>query len=118
MGAATATNASTTSFKFDADLFPRFVDRGNLVALTTPEGGTIYSLSRPVIIKDLEYALEKGGGTGSRGAGLLGALGRAVGGQAKMDADAYIDFKAEDFSAKMTARGREIAHLFVEALTH
>ena len=41
-----------------------------------------------------------------------------MGGQAKMDADAYIDFKAEDFSAKMTARGREIAHLFVEALTH
>ena len=38
--------------------------------------------------------------------------------EAKMDADAYIDFKADDFSAKMTARGKEIAHLFVEALTH
>ena len=118
VGAATATNASTTSFNFDADLFPRFVDGGNLVALVTTEGGTIYSLAKPVIIKDLEYSKEKASGGGSRGAGLLGALERAVGGQAKMDADAYIDFKAEDFSAKMTARGREIAHLFVEALTH
>lgn len=118
VGGATAYNGETTSFKFEADLFPRFVDGGNLVALVTPEGGTIYSLSRPVIIKDLEYAVEKGGGTGSRGAGLLGAIGRAVGGQAQMDADAYIDFKAGDFSPRVTARGREISHLFVEALTH
>lgn len=116
--AATATNASTTSFKFDADFYPRFVNGGNLVALMTTEGGTIYSLSKPVIIKDLDFTTEKGTGGGSRGSGILGAIERAVGGQADMDADAYIDLKAEDFSAKMTARGREIAHLFVEALTH
>jgi hypothetical protein len=69
-----------------------------------------------VIIKDLSFALEKGKGSGSRGAGLLGAISRAAGGSAEMDADAYIDLQAEDFSNKMTARGKEVAHLFVEAM--
>ena len=115
-GTSYGVTLQTTSFSFDADLYPRFVDGGSLVALSSSEGGTIYSLTQPVIIKDLSFALEKGKGTGSRGAGLLGAIGRAAGGSAKMDADAYIDLQAEDFSNKMTARGKEVAHLFVEAM--
>ncbi|MBK9251417.1 MAG: hypothetical protein IPM70_05730 [Proteobacteria bacterium] len=114
---AIATNAQSTAFRFDADLYPRFVDGGNLVALITPKGGTIYKLEKPVIIKDLAFSLEEGSGNSSRGSGLFGAIGRAAGGQKNMDADAYIDLQAADFSAKMTSRGKEIAHLFVEALT-
>jgi hypothetical protein len=115
-GSSYSVTPQTTSFSFDADLYPRFVDGGSLVALSSSEGGTIYSLTQPVIIKDLSFALEKGKGTGSRGAGLLGAISRAAGGSAEMDADAYIDLQAEDFSNKMTARGKEVAHLFVEAM--
>lgn len=110
-------NGATTSFKFEADLFPRFVNGGSMVALITPKGGTTFTLKKPVVIKDLAYALEKGNGTGSRGAGVLGALSRVAGGQSKMEADAYIDLQAADVSSKATARGREIAHLLVEAMT-
>jgi hypothetical protein len=69
-----------------------------------------------VLIKDLKLALEKGDGTNSRGAGLLGAIGRATGGQSEMGADAYINLQADELSTKMTARGKEIVHLLVEAM--
>jgi hypothetical protein len=109
-------DASSTTFKFEADVFPRFVEGGSMVALVTPKGGTFFTLKTPVVIKGLALSLEKGAGSGSRGAGLLGAIGRSVGGQSKMDADAYIDVQADDLSSKLTARGREITHLLVEAM--
>jgi hypothetical protein len=110
-------NLQTTSFEFEADMYPRFVDGGNMVALITSKGGTIYTLKKPVLIKDLAFAVDKGKGTDSRGTGLLGAIGRAAGGQANQDADAYIDLKADDAGGKLTGRGREILHLMVEAMT-
>jgi hypothetical protein len=108
-----AYNAQTTSFNFNADLYPRFVDEGTMLVVQDDKGTTSYSLAKPVIIKDLAYSLEKSGSTGSRGAGLLGALSRAATGQANQAADAYIDFQPEDFSQRVTERGREVAKLLL-----
>ena len=103
------------TYKFDADFYPRFVEAGTLV--TVQKGGAAtYSLSLPVIIKDIAFSAEKGG-SGSRGSGLLGLLERSISDQSKMNADAYFDVKPTEASAKINTRGREVARLFVEAMT-
>lgn len=106
----------STSFEFDADFYPRWVESGTLVTVLQNSGDATFALAKPVLIKDLSAKIEKGG-SGSRGSGLLGALGRAVGGSASMDADAYIDLPAEDFGPKLVSRGREVAHVLVQAMT-
>jgi hypothetical protein len=108
--------SQSDDFKFKPEFFPRFVEAGTLATVIKNGNGT-YSLSQPVIIKDVGFSVAQGAGGGARGSGLLGALGRAIGGQAKSDADVYIDVKAEDAGARITSRGREVAKLLVEAMT-
>lgn len=106
----------TTSWKFKTDLYPRFVEGGTLITVFD-DSDKRFVLTRPVVIKDLEITGTEGGGAGARGSGLFGALGRAVGGSKDMKADCYIDVNPDNFTARVNGRGKEVARLFIEAMS-
>lgn len=111
----TGVTQDTSSFKFKSDVYPRFVEQGTRVSIVAD--GDAYSLTKPVVIKDLAYTGESSGDTSTRGSGLFGMLGRAVGGSEALAADAYIDVQPDDFTARVSGRGKEVVHLLVEAMT-
>lgn len=109
--------AYNNSLKFKADPYPRFVEEGTLITLITDDDNNKFSLNKPIVIKDINFTGEEGSGASARGAGLFGALGRAIGGPKNMEADLYFDIDAENFAARVSARGKEVSHLLVEAMS-
>jgi hypothetical protein len=113
----------TSSWEFDADVTPRFVEAGSAVMVHgvvlngLPSSHNVIRLVKPVAITGLELSSERGaGGSSARGSGLLGALGRAVGGT-DAAADAYVDIEPANFSNSVVAGGTKVVDLFAKALT-
>lgn len=113
----------TSSWEFDADVTPRFVDGGSAVMVHgvvlngLPSAHNVIRLVKPVAITGLNLSSERGEGGGSaRGSGLFGALGRAMGGTDKA-ADAYVDVDPGNFSTSVAAGGGKVLDLFAKALT-
>lgn len=107
----------SNNYSFKTDLYPRFVEDGTLVSVLTDDDDDRISLTQPAVIKGLTITGSEGSGAGARGSGLFGVIGRAVGGSADKPADTYIDIDADNFSASVNTRGKELAKLFVDALT-
>jgi hypothetical protein len=107
----------SNNYSFKTDLYPRFVEDATLVSVLTDDDDDRISLTQPVVIKGLTITGTEGSGAGARGSGIFGAIGRAVGGSADKPADTYIDIDADNFASNVTARGREVARLFIEKLT-
>jgi hypothetical protein len=113
----------TSSWEFDADVTPRFVDGGSAVMVHgvllngLPSSHNVIRLVKPVAITGLELSSERGeGGASARGSGLLGALGRAAGGT-NQAADAYVDIEPANFSNSVVVGGTKVVDLFAKALT-
>jgi hypothetical protein len=108
---------NTSNYKFKTDIYPRFVEEGTMVSVLTDDDDNKVVLTQPAVIKGLQIAGSDGNGAGARGSGIFGVLGRAIGGSADKPADTYIDVDEANFASTVTVRGRELAHLFIEALT-
>ena len=113
----------SASWQFGADVVPRFVDGGSAVMVHgvvlngLPSSHNVITLVKAVPITGLELSSEKGeGGASARGSGLLGAIGRAVGGTDQA-ADAYIDIEPANFSTSVVVGGTKVLDLFAKALT-
>jgi hypothetical protein len=112
----------TAAWTFEADPLPRFVEGGSAVMVHglnlsgLPSSKNVITLVKPVPIVGLQLSAEKSGSTSARGAGLLGAIGRAAGGT-DQPADAYIDVDPGNFSASVTEGGTKVLDLFAKALT-
>ena len=113
----------TSSWEFDADVTPRFVEGGSAVMVHgvvlngLPSAHNVIRLVKPVAITGLQLSSEKGeGGVSARGSGLLGAIGRAAGGTDQA-ADAYIDIDAGNFTTSVSEGGAKVTELFARALT-
>jgi hypothetical protein len=113
----------TASWQFGADALPRFVEGGSAVMVHgtnlngLPSQHNVIRLIKPVPITGLQLSSEKGeGGVSARGSGLLGAIGRAVGGTDQA-ADAYIDVEPANFSSSLSEGGAKVTELFAKALT-
>lgn len=110
-------HSNSSTFKFKSDIYPRLVEQGTRVSIVADGDANTYSLTKPVGIKDLAYTGESSGDTSARGSGLFGMLGRVVGGSEALAADAYIDVQPDDFTARVSGRGKEVVHLLVDAMT-
>jgi len=113
----TSSSAYSSNWKFKAEPYPRFVEQGTLINLVVDGDDNKFSLSKPIVIKDIGVTGSEGKGTGARGSGLFGLLERGVRGAENMEADAYFDVDAAQFTARTTARGKEVSHLLVQAMT-
>jgi hypothetical protein len=110
-------------WEFETDPFVRFVEGATQMTLTNPgmdlqPAPNALRLKQALPIAGVALQGVKGEGGNARGSGLLGALGRAVGGGGKeAPADLYLDVDGEAFVERLVVEGRPLMKAYAEALT-